>query len=84
MENKSPKDLIIEELNKIEKPDPNIAIDYVRENFMQFLDAYCDGVSMMVNRYWRHVELCVNTQDDFVKNTQNDTQKYLYGTKKFV
>ena len=78
MENKSPKDLIIEELNKIEKPDPNIAIDYVRENFMQFLDAYCDGVSMMVNRYWRHVELCVNTQDDFVKNTQNDTQKHLY------
>ena len=78
MENKSPEDLIIEELNKIEKPDPNIAIDYVRESFRDFRDAYCDGVSMMVNRYWRHVELCVNTQDDFVKNTQNDTQKYLF------
>lgn len=78
MENKSPEDLIIEELNKIEKPDPNIAIDYVRENFMQFRDAYCDGVSMMVRRYWRYVEHLDSTHDDFVKNIKNDTQKYLY------
>ncbi len=83
MENEGPKYLVVEELEKIERPDPNVAVEVVRNQFKPILDEYCAYISDHVDHYWYRVksetyEPDAYTFDEFTEDVRRHTQRYLY------
>ena len=70
----------VEVLDRIEKPDPNIAVESVRKQFKPILDEYCVYVPDHVDHYWHRVESEAYTLDEFTEEMQRHTQRYLYNS----
>ena len=72
------KNFHIEALDKIERPDPNIAVERVREQFKPILDEYCVYIPDHVDHYWYRLKSDDYTLDEFTWEMQRHTQRYLY------
>lgn len=78
MNNNEIKNFHIEALEKIERPDPNIAIENVRKHFKPVIEEYCVYIPDHVDHYWYRVNSEDYTFDDFTGDVQRHTQRYLY------
>lgn len=78
MNNNEYKDFHIEALERIERPDPNIAIERARKQFKPVIDEYCVYVPDPVSFYWHKVESGAYTLDEFAGEMQRHNQRYLY------
>ena len=70
----------VEVLDRIERPDPNIAVESVRKQFKPILDEYCVYIPDHVDHYWHRVESETYTLDEFAEEMQRHTQRYLYNS----
>ena len=78
MNNNEFKNFRIEALDRIERPDPNIAIESVRKQFKPVIEEYCIYIPDHVDHYWHRVNSEDYTFDDFTGDVQRHTQRYLY------
>ncbi len=72
------KNFHIEALDKIERPDPNIAVEHVREQFKPIVEEYCVYIPDHVDHYWYRLKSEDYTLDEFTWEIQRHTQRYLY------
>lgn len=70
----------VEVLDRIERPNPNIAVESVRKQFKPILDEYCVYIPDHVDHYWHRVESETYTLDEFAEEMQRHTQRYLYNS----
>ena len=80
MNTEKQKIFTVEVLDKIERPDPNIAVESVRKQFKPILDEYCVYIPDHVDHYWLRVESETYTLDEFTEEMQRHTQRYLYNS----
>ena len=80
MNTEKQKVFTVEVLDKIERPDPNIAVESVRKQFKPILDEYCVYIPDHVDHYWHRVESETYTLDEFTEEMQRHTQRYLYNS----
>ena len=78
MNNNEFKNFRIEALDRIERPDPNIAIESARKQFEPVIEEYCVYIPDHVDHYWHRVKSEDYTLDDFTGDVQRHTQRYLY------
>ena len=74
------KNFHIEALDKIERPDPNIAVEHVREQFKHIVEEYCVYIPDHVDHYWYRLKSEDYTLDEFTWEMQRHTQRYLYNS----
>lgn len=65
-------------LEEIERPDPNVAVEIVSEQFRPVLDDFCESVPFMVNDLWSQRNHKPYSFEDLSRDMQNKTQKFLY------
>lgn len=78
MNNNEFKNFRIEALDRIERPDPNIAVEHVREQFKHIVEEYCVYIPDHVDHYWYRLTSEDYTLDEFTCDVQRHTQRYLY------
>jgi len=71
---KGPKMLRFEALDKIEKPDPNIVIEKLRVQFRPVLVDYCESVPSLVLNNWKNTKTREYSLDDLSTDIQQETQ----------
>lgn len=78
MNNNDFKNFRIEALDRIERPDPNIAIEKVRKQFKPVIEEYCVYIPDHVDHYWYRLRSEDYSLDEFTGDVQRHTQRYVY------